>query len=142
MKRKSGFFLKRMNFHWVLRTEKIPDGPMVPCPGKKVPRFAGPKKAVTPLFPRRPSAASARVSLCPRVSLRKQRGENREGFSRPFLSSAPTFLAGQQGNGSERPTKLEMILNLTLCWLQFPLDRIACPAIIPTVRLASRFGST
>src|SRR4030043_471658 len=76
---------------------------------KHFPRFAGPKKAVTALFQMRASAVPARVSLYLRVSLRKRRGENREGSSRPFLSSAPAFLPGQQGDGSERPTKWEMI---------------------------------
>jgi len=50
-----------------------------------------------------------RPFLGARVSLRKRRGEKLEGFSRPFLASAPAFLPGQQENGSERPTNLEMI---------------------------------
>jgi hypothetical protein len=49
------------------------------------------------------------VTPCHRVSLRKRRRGSFEGFSRPFLSSAPAFLPGQQENRSERPTKLEMI---------------------------------
>jgi hypothetical protein len=80
---------------------------MVPCPGKKT--FASPKKALVPLFPVRASAFSAQRFLCHRVSLRRQRGGNREDFSRPFLASAPAFLPGQQENGSERPTNLEKI---------------------------------
>jgi hypothetical protein len=99
VEKKTGFFLKRIYFQLVLRIEKIPYGQMAPCPGKKA--FASPKKAVIPFFPMRASAVSARVSLSPRVSLRKQRGGNWEGFSRPFLSSAPAFLPGQQGDGSE-----------------------------------------
>ena len=74
---------------------------MVPCPGKKA--SASPKKAVIPLFSVRASAVSARVSLTPRVTSRIQREENLEGFSRPFLASAPAFLPGQQEDGSERP---------------------------------------
>ena len=106
LKRKSGFFLKRVDFQWVLRIEKISYCQAVPCPSKKA--FASPKKAVIPLFSMRASAVSARISLSPRVSLRKRRGEYWVAFSRPFLSSVPAFLPGQQGNGSERPTKLEM----------------------------------
>jgi hypothetical protein len=48
LKRKSGFFLKKMYFQLVLRREKIPYSQMVPCPGKKA--FGSPKKAVTPPF--------------------------------------------------------------------------------------------
>jgi len=48
LKRKSGFFLKKIYFQWVLRIKKIPDGERIPCPGKKA--FASPKKAVIPLF--------------------------------------------------------------------------------------------
>jgi hypothetical protein len=33
--------------------------------------------------------------------------EDREGFSRPFLASAPAFLPGQQGDPFKRPTKFE-----------------------------------
>jgi hypothetical protein len=79
---------------------KTPDGPV---PGKKA--FAPPKKAVIPLFPMRASAVSVRLSLCHRVSLQKGRRENEIGFSRPFLTSAPAFLPGQQGDGFERSTK-------------------------------------
>ena len=57
----------------------------------------------------RASAVSARVCLFLRVSLRRRRRECREGFSRPFWDSAPAFLPGHRGNGSERPTKSEMI---------------------------------
>jgi hypothetical protein len=78
-----------------------------PLPGQESIRLA--KKAVVPLFPMRASAVSARRTLGHRVSLRRQRGGNRGDFSRPFLASAPAFLPGQQGNGSERPTNLEMI---------------------------------
>ena len=87
--------------------EKTLYGQAVPCPGKKA--FASPKKGVVPLFYMRASAVSARLSLCPRVSLRKQRGGTFEGFSRPFLSSAPAFLPGQKENGLEGPTQLERI---------------------------------
>ena len=73
VKKKTGFFLKRIYFQLVLRIEKIPYGQMAPCPGKKA--FASPKKAVIPFFPMRASAVSAQVSLSPRVSLRKQEGE-------------------------------------------------------------------
>jgi len=55
------------------------------------------------------SAVSARQCLCRRVSLRKRRRGSPKGFSRPFLASAPAFLPGQQENGSERLTNLEMI---------------------------------
>jgi hypothetical protein len=40
--------------------------------------------------------------------LRKQRRENRKGFSRPILASATAFLPGQQEDGSERSSILEM----------------------------------
>jgi len=75
---------------------------MVPCPEKKA--FASPKKAVIPLFPMRASAVSDRLSLCHRVSLRKEKGGKEIGFSRPFLASAPAFLSGQQESGCERPS--------------------------------------
>jgi hypothetical protein len=45
----------------------------------------------------------------PRLLAETKKG-NLDGFSRPFLASAPAFLPGQQENGSERPTNLEMIL--------------------------------
>jgi len=48
-------------------------------------------------------------SLCLRVSLRKRGKENWQGFSRPFLASAPAFLPGQRRDGYGRPTNLEMI---------------------------------
>jgi len=83
---------------------------MVPCPGKEA--FASPKQVVIPLFPMRTSAVSARLYLCFRVGLRKQRWENRKGFSRPLLASAPASLPGQQGEGFERPTPLQMIQKL------------------------------
>jgi hypothetical protein len=82
---------------------------MIPCPGKKA--FASPKKALLPLFPMRASAVSVRRSLGHRASLRKRRGENFEGFSRPFLTSAPAFLPGQQENFSACPINMEMILK-------------------------------
>ena len=105
LKRKAVFFLEKIHFHRVLRIEKIPYGQMIPYSGKKVPRFAGPKKAVIPPFPRRASPFQPGYPFPPRVSLRNPEGENREGFSRPFLSSAPAFLPGQQGDRDERPTK-------------------------------------
>jgi hypothetical protein len=48
----------------------------------------------------------ATASLCG-----NKKGGTFEGFSRPFLSSAPAFLPGQQGNGFKRSTKLEMVLD-------------------------------
>ena len=103
------FFLKSFYYQWVLRIEKTTYCPVVPCPGKKVPRFAGPKKGVVPLFQMRASAVSARLSLCHRASLRRQGKGSLKSFSQPFLASAPAFFPGQQRNGSKRPTKLEMI---------------------------------
>ena len=82
--------------------------PNAPMPGQESIRLA--KKGNDSLLEVRASAVSARLSLCLGVSLRNQRGESRKGFSRPFLSSAPVFFPGQQGNGSERPIKLQMIL--------------------------------
>ena len=99
--------LKIAHFRRVLQMKRFPYGQMASCPGKKT--YALPKKAVVLLYPMRASPVSARLSLSPRVFLRNQRRENRESFSRPFLSSAPAFLPGQQGDGSKRPAKLEMI---------------------------------
>jgi len=99
--------LKSFYYQRVLRIEKTMYCPVVPCPGKKA--FASPKKGAVPLFQMRASAVSALLSLCHRISLRRQGKGSLESFSQPFLTSAPAFLPGQQGDRAERPTKWEMI---------------------------------
>jgi hypothetical protein len=96
-----------MYLQGILGTEGIPYGQMASCPGKKA--FSSPKKAVILLFPIRASAVSARLSLCHRLSLRRQRRGSGEGFSRPFLASTPAFFIAQRDERAERPTELEMI---------------------------------
>ena len=86
----------------------LPKGPM---PGQKSIRLA--KKGGGSSFPiagfRRFSPG---IPLPPLLYAETNR-ENRESSSRPFLSSAPAFLPGQRADGSQRPTKLEMIQNFT-----------------------------
>jgi len=53
---------------------------------------------------------SPAIPLPPGLFAETKRG-NFEGFSRPFLASAPAFLPGQQEGRSKRPTELEMILK-------------------------------
>jgi hypothetical protein len=50
-----------------------------------------------------------KISTFLREILRIDIAEAGQGFSRPFLASAPDFLSGEQGNRSERPIKVEMI---------------------------------
>jgi hypothetical protein len=106
LKRKFLFFLKSFYFQWLLRIEKTFYCQVVPCPGKKA--FASPKKGGGSSFPdagfRRFGPA---IPLPPRLFAEAKKG-NLTGFSRPFLSSSPAFLPGQQGNGPKRPTKEEM----------------------------------
>jgi len=51
---------------------------------------------------------SPAIPLAP-ILFAETKRENREGFSRPFSTSAPAFLPGQRGDGSKRQTELEMI---------------------------------
>jgi len=46
------------------------------------------------------------IPLPPRLFAEIKMGD-REGFSRPFLASAPAFSPGQQGDRFKRPTKFE-----------------------------------
>jgi hypothetical protein len=66
------------------------------------------------LPPFQPGDPFATASLC-----ETKRGDP-GGISRPYLASTPAFLPGQQENGSEPPTDLEMIqMNLrcfTIMW--------------------------
>jgi len=101
---KMDFISEKFFFQPVLWARETLYCEVVPCPGKKT--FASSKKAVIPVFEMRASTVSARRSLCHRISLRKQRRETLDGFSRSFLSSAPAFLPGQQRNRLKRPTKL------------------------------------
>jgi hypothetical protein len=56
---------------------------------------------------------SPAISWPPRLFAETKRGDL-GGISRPILASAPAFLPGQQEDGSERPTNLEMIRELLL----------------------------
>jgi hypothetical protein len=83
-----------------------------PLPGQKSIRLA--KKGGGSSFPDAGfSRLSPAVPLPPRLFAETKRG-NLNGFSRPFLASAPAFLPGQQENGCERPTNTNVINNLSL----------------------------
>jgi len=81
-----------------------PNGPM---PGQKSIRFA--KKGGEPSFPKAGFRRfSPGIPLPPHLFAETKRGEL-GGFLPALFVFAPVFLPGQQGNGSERPTKLETI---------------------------------
>jgi hypothetical protein len=79
--------------------------PKNPPAGQKSIRLA--KKGGGSPFPVAGFRLSRRAfPLPPRLFAEIKMGD-REGFSRPFLASAPGFLPGQQGDRFKRPTKFE-----------------------------------
>jgi hypothetical protein len=77
-------------------------------PGQKSIRFA--QKGGEPSFPESGFRRfSPGIPLPPHLFAETKKGELGRFLPALFVF-APAFLPGQQGNGSERPTKLEMIL--------------------------------
>jgi len=99
------FFRRGFYFQLVLRTEETFSGQRIPRPDKKSIRLAktggGLPFPVAGIRRFRPA-----IPFPPRLFAEIKMGD-REGFSRPFLASAPAFSPGQQGDRFKRPTKFE-----------------------------------